>query len=426
LLKAALELRSRCPSLEHVVIVDGPADATPLISFEQLQTLCPAGFEVQATAARVGPEDLCSLVYTSGTTGAPKGVPYLHRCLMTTMHSIHGHVPVSPEGRVISYLPMAHIAERMFGHYAGFVFGYDITSLRDASRLGEALRAVRPTRFFGVPRIWEKLLAGVYRALSETIDPERANAMRAALERGIARVRADQPGELLSPELEAAARPDAELLAGILAMLGLDRAEWLGVAGAPAGAETLEAFHALGLPVNELYGMSETITICTSPRPGSGSARAACRSRASRFASPTTARSSSAVSPSCRATSTIRSGPPRCSRTMRDRPPRLEHQPATTLQQLLRILPRSCHEPRLLPLPGEPWPRSLRRTHDGSRIAFRAMQVARFVVVVRGSRRRAEAGVRIDDPEQVFSIRPPTEAFADQQSSFVLFVDRGH
>jgi long-subunit acyl-CoA synthetase (AMP-forming) len=165
LLEPALELRSQCPSLEHVVTVDDPADATPVISLEQLTALCPPDFDVEATAARVGPEDLCSLVYTSGTTGPPKGVPYLHRCLMTTMKSIHGHVPVSPDGRVISYLPMAHIAERMFGHYAGFVFGYDITSLRDTNRLGDALRAVRPTRFFGVPRIWEKLLAGVQRRL---------------------------------------------------------------------------------------------------------------------------------------------------------------------------------------------------------------------------------------------------------------------
>lgn len=254
----ARELQRACPVIEHVVIAggDGPED-----DLDGLRARCPAGFDLTPHVERIGGEDLCSLVYTSGTTGAPKGVPYLHRCLMQTMASIHGHVPFSPGGRAISYLPMAHIAERMFGHYAGFVFGLHITSLGDPAQLGAALREVRPTRFFGVPRIWEKLLAGVHRALGEALPPEQATAIRAAWARGIERVTAEQDGR----PADALSDADAEILSPLRAMLGLDAAEWLGVAGAPAGRDTLIALHALGLEVNELYGMSETIIVSTSP-----------------------------------------------------------------------------------------------------------------------------------------------------------------
>jgi long-subunit acyl-CoA synthetase (AMP-forming) len=257
------ELLRTCPELEHLVVIDGGAAGE--LDLRGLQALCPDDFDLAAAAARVGPEDLCSLVYTSGTTGPPKGVPYLHRCLMATMTSIHGHTPVSEGGRVVSYLPMAHIAERMFGHYAGFVFGCEITTLGDPTRLGAALTEVRPTRFFGVPRIWEKLLAGVHRALGEKFPAEQAAAFRAAWGRATLRVEAEQADAPLSDDLAASKAADDETLGAVKTMLGLDRAEWLGVAGAPAGRDTLVALHALGLPVNELYGMSETIIVSTSP-----------------------------------------------------------------------------------------------------------------------------------------------------------------
>src|SRR5207302_5294843 len=132
--------------------------------------------------------------------------------LMTTMASIHERAPVSAGGRTIAYLPMAHIAERLFGHYAAFVFGYSVTPLNDPRRLGEALRAVRPTRFFGVPRIWEKLLAGIHHVIG-AFEPERAAAVRGALENSVARVRAEQTGAEVPPELAASREADEALLA---------------------------------------------------------------------------------------------------------------------------------------------------------------------------------------------------------------------
>jgi long-subunit acyl-CoA synthetase (AMP-forming) len=262
LAEKARGLAAACPVIEHVVIIDGPGEDE--LSLEQLEASCPGDFDVEDSALRVRPDDLCSLLYTSGTSGPPKGVQYLHRALMTTMASIHERVPVSPAGRTIAYLPMAHIAERLFGHYAAFVFGYTITPLNDPRRLGEALRAVRPTRFFGVPRIWEKLLAGIERVI-DGFEPERAEAARAALERSVARVRAEQAGAELPDELRASRDADEALLAPLADVLGLDHVEWACVAGAPAGRETIEAFHAIGVRVNELYGMSETIMTSMSP-----------------------------------------------------------------------------------------------------------------------------------------------------------------
>jgi long-subunit acyl-CoA synthetase (AMP-forming) len=130
------------------------------------------------------------------------------------------------------------------------------------------LRDVRPTRFFGVPRIWEKLLAGVDAELASSPRSDHAETLRAAWRRGIARVEAEQAGDPVAPELEAARAEDGRLLAELPSSLGLDSVEWACVAGAPAGRGTIAAFHAMGVPVNELYGMSETImtTMCPPDR----------------------------------------------------------------------------------------------------------------------------------------------------------------
>jgi long-chain acyl-CoA synthetase len=262
----ARALQAACPVIEHLVVIDETAPGQ--LSLEALADLSPQAFDAREAAEQIQPDDLCSLLYTSGTSGPPKGVSYVHRALMTTMASIHERVPVSRDGRTVSYLPMAHIAERLFGHYAAFVFGYSVTALPDPAQLAAALREVRPTRFFGVPRIWEKLLAGLEVGLASSPRPDHAEALRAAWRRGIARVEVEQAGEPVAPELEAARAEDDRLLAELPSSLGLDCVEWACVAGAPAGRSTIAAFHAIGVRVNELYGMSETImtTMCPPDR----------------------------------------------------------------------------------------------------------------------------------------------------------------
>ncbi len=260
----ARRLRAACPVIEHLVVLDGDGAGVGERSLAELEAAGSADFDPWAVAARLGPDDLCSLLYTSGTSGPPKGVIYLHRALMQTMASIHERVPVSPQGRTLSYLPMAHIAERLFSHYAAFVFGYTVTALGEMPKLVDALREVRPTRFFGVPRTWEMLLATVTAQMNFGADGAE---LREALQRSVERVRARQAGLPIDGSLRSTESEDATRLAGLAAVVGLDRAEWACIAGAPADRLTVEAFHGLGVAVNELYGMSETI-MTTMAAPG--------------------------------------------------------------------------------------------------------------------------------------------------------------
>lgn len=248
----ARELVALRPAI-RLVVVDveaGPGE----LSLAQLEASCPADFDVAASAAAVRADDLLTLVYTSGTTGRPKGVQYVHGGAMFALQTVNARLPVSPLGRNVSYLPMAHIAERLLGHYAGFVFGYEITPLEDMGQLLPALTRIRPTRFFGVPRMFEKVEVAMHELIARA-DPARAAALRAAWEAGIVRVRAEQAGE----PMPATSPEDAALQAELRAATGLEQAEWLGAAGAPVARELAERFHAVGLRVNELWGMSESM-----------------------------------------------------------------------------------------------------------------------------------------------------------------------
>ena len=265
LAERARQLRAACPVIEHVVVLDEGREGE--LSLADLEQSAPAGFDPRPVVASMAGDDLCSLLYTSGTSGPPKGVRYVHRALMATMAAIHGRFPVAEDGATVSYLPMAHIAERLFSHYAAFMFGYSVVSLGEMPRLVDALREARPTRFFGVPRTWEKLQAAIEHHLDSDVEPEEARSYRAAWQRSIERVRAEQAGDsvVIDPPT-ADAEQARRLLSGLAAVVGLDRVEWACIAGAPADPVTVEAFHALGVAVNELYGMSETIMTAMSPR----------------------------------------------------------------------------------------------------------------------------------------------------------------
>jgi long-chain acyl-CoA synthetase len=221
----------------------------------ELEASCPTGFDVEAAAAAVEPSDLVTLVYTSGTTGAPKGVQYLHSGLTYAVRAFAQRLQPKLLGRNVSYLPMAHIAERQIGYYSAFSCGMEMTTLINARDLQDALVEVRPTWFFGVPRIYEKLEAKMLALL----DDERSAALDASVER----VRAEQAGAS-PPPLSA---EQAERLRPLREATGLEEAVWLGISGAPCSREMAERFHAVGLPVSEAWGLSETV-IGTGAAPG--------------------------------------------------------------------------------------------------------------------------------------------------------------
>ena len=211
---------------------------------------------------------------------------------MFTLKTFEARLPVSPNGRCISYLPMAHIAERLLGHYAAFAYGYTITALPDSQHLQQALLDVRPTRFFGVPRIYEKVEATMLRVI-DAAPPDHADALRRALEAGIQRTRIEQDGE----PRPATPVEDVELLAELTRATGLDQAEWVGVSGAPCDRMLMERFHAVGLRISELWGMSESIIGSTSHPDRIRSAPLDIPSTASRSTLGLTTTRSSSVAP---------------------------------------------------------------------------------------------------------------------------------
>ncbi|HSD81960.1 MAG TPA: long-chain fatty acid--CoA ligase [Solirubrobacteraceae bacterium] len=243
--------------VRHVVLVDGDggeAGTTPLADVEA----SGAGFDAAAAVARIGPDDVLTLIYTSGTTGPPKGVMLAHRNLMAAVQGIEALIRFPRGGRVISWLPSAHIAERAAHHYLPVVYGLQVTTCPDPREVLQYLPEVRPSWFFAVPRIWEKLKAALEAMLAQQPDQARAKAQQ-ALEASLRKVRLEQRGEPVPDELAAAvARADEELFAGLRTMLGFDAAEVVNVGAAPTPVEVIEFFHAIGVPLAELWGMSET------------------------------------------------------------------------------------------------------------------------------------------------------------------------
>jgi long-chain acyl-CoA synthetase len=204
------------------------------------------GFDPEPHWRAVAPDDLLTLIYTSGTTGPPKGVQISHSNQMAAARMIDANVSLSPDSRVISWLPSAHVAERTAHHYLPIVFGAQVTCCPDPRQIGAYLPAVRPTWFFAVPRVWEKLKGALEARLDETARAVVAESMR--------RVERRQAGED-APEMPAEAQA---LFAGLRRAIGLDEAVLANVGAAPTPREVLVFFHAIGVPLAEIWGMSET------------------------------------------------------------------------------------------------------------------------------------------------------------------------
>ena len=256
LLPGVLEARKQLPDLEHVVVVDGeaPEDVLPLAEVEGSNP----GFDVDASVAQIRGEDLLTLIYTSGTTGPPKGVQLTHRNLLGAVANIEGIVDFPQDNRVISWLPAAHIAERAAHHYIPIVLGFQVTFCPNPKEVLSYMPEVRPTWFFAVPRIWEKLKAGLETMFAALPDEQQAQAEQ-ALQASLQKVRLEQAGQEVPEALQAAvARADAALFSKLRVQLGFDKVAAVNAGAAPTPVEVIEFFHAIGIPLAELWGMSET------------------------------------------------------------------------------------------------------------------------------------------------------------------------
>jgi long-chain acyl-CoA synthetase len=261
-----LEARRNLPSLEHVIVVDGDAP-DGVLALNEVEGSDPS-FDAAAASAEVRAEDVLTLIYTSGTTGPPKGVQLTHHAVMFGALGV-GEVIDFPVGaRVISWLPAAHIAERMAHHYIPIIYAGTITCAPNPRDVLSYLPQVRPNWFFAVPRIWEKLKSGL-EAMQAAQPEEQRAPVQAGLAAAVQRVRLRQRGEAVPPELEAqVAAADEQVFSKLREMLGLDQAVAVNVGAAPTPVDVLEFFHALGIELAELWGMSETCGFGTVNRPG--------------------------------------------------------------------------------------------------------------------------------------------------------------
>ena len=211
-----------------------------------------------------------TILYTSGTTGNPKGVVISHRNVLFEVASGNRTAALEGETIGVSYLPFAHIAERTLGIYIPLVRGGHVHLVADPSLLVAALGQVHPTRFFGVPRVWEKIQTGIGGLLAAEPDEQKRAAVQAAMAVGLAHVESQQVGHETGPELAAAyAVADREVLTPIKSLLGLERVTWAGSASAPMPLETARFFAGLGLAIYDIYGMTETTGSVTACGPGS-------------------------------------------------------------------------------------------------------------------------------------------------------------
>jgi len=253
-----LERVQAVEGIEHVVVVDGDA-GDGVLSLGDVEAAANDDFDFESAWRAVEPDDILTLIYTSGTTGPPKGVQISHDNMVSCIRSYDELIAFPHGGRIVSYLPMAHIAERNVSHYLPMTCAFTVTCCPNPREVASYLPEVHPSWFFAVPRIWEKLKAGLEATLAGLEDEDQKQKIQRALELGLKKVQAEQAGEELPQELrDAYAKADEELFSNFRTMLGLDQLEACNVGAAPTPREVIEFFHVLGIPLAELWGMSET------------------------------------------------------------------------------------------------------------------------------------------------------------------------
>ncbi|MEV0251768.1 AMP-dependent synthetase/ligase [Nocardia sp. NPDC050712] len=252
--------------VEHVVCVDGADE--DVRTLDEVVAAPAAGFDFDAVWPSIGPDDLLTIVYTSGTTGPPKGVELTHRNFIENARVVTEFGGMSSDDRVISYLPDAHAANRWLAHYSSLLFGVQITTVADMALILPALIEVRPTVFLGVPRLWVKLKAALEATIDNEPSPLRKRLAHWAIGVGRARARAASAGRPPGPiDAVRFALADRLVLARVRAKLGMDRLR-MGITGAaPIPVEVHEFMLGLGVLLCEGWGMSECTAAASVSRP---------------------------------------------------------------------------------------------------------------------------------------------------------------
>jgi len=255
-----MEAWAGAPELRHVVMMEGadPVDDERVLSWDEfLAKADDVEDDLDDRLAALKPDQVADFIYTSGTTGPPKAVMLTHDNLEWTARTIGSQVKLGADETALSYLPLSHIAEQTSSMLMPLVFGYEVWFCHDGLQLAQYLPEVRPTTFFGVPRVWERFEAGIKSQLSQATGAKAKIAewgQGVALKYHTAMNAGEEPGGALKAQYGLA---DKLLLSKIHGAIGLDRCRILVSGAAPIPAATLEFFASVGLPVLELYGQSE-------------------------------------------------------------------------------------------------------------------------------------------------------------------------
>ncbi|HXK09121.1 MAG TPA: AMP-dependent synthetase/ligase [Vicinamibacteria bacterium] len=241
--------------LEAVVLMDGPATEPGTLAWADFLARGEAAHdaEVDRRAGAANAADVATLIYTSGTTGTPKGVMLTQGNLSFIAEKARELLPIVATDRLISYLPLSHVAEQVVSHLLSIATGACVYFAESLEKLPENLREIRPHFFLGVPRVWEKIQAGI-QAAGAGAPPLRRRIAAWARRVGLAAGEADQEGR---PRPWAYPIAERLVFSKVRARLGFDEARFLSVSAAPIAKETLDFFQSLGLPIMEAYGMSE-------------------------------------------------------------------------------------------------------------------------------------------------------------------------
>lgn len=249
-------IRASGAPIEHIVCIDGSPPGA--ISVDDLYAAGRGDFDFEATWRAVRPEDVVTLIYTSGTTGNPKGVEMTHASLLFEANGLDAVLGSRFGDRTTSYLPSAHIADRMMALYPLEVFGTQVTTVDDARAVAAALPDVRPTVWGAVPRVWEKLKAAIEFVVVNEADEAKRQGLQWALSVAAKRAAALVSGEPESAEVTAEwAKADELVLSKLRERLGFGELRWAVSGAAPIPKETLAFFAGIGIPISEVWGMSE-------------------------------------------------------------------------------------------------------------------------------------------------------------------------
>jgi len=258
-------IRAQLPELKVIVQMHGEPDASEALSWERFlevgDTVAEARVDERAAAQKL--DDVCLLIYTSGTTGIPKAAMLTHRNVSWQVEQVAALIGVRAADDMISYLPLSHVAEQLFALQSNVMLGTCVWFAESMEHLGEALRDVRPHHFLAVPRVWEKIQSKMEAAGAASPWPRRRIAAWAR-HVGAAGGEALQRGESMPFFYGLANRL---VFSKVRRALGLDRARTLVTGAAPISLRTVEFFLSLGMPICEVYGMSETTAATTISTP---------------------------------------------------------------------------------------------------------------------------------------------------------------